>query len=1279
MNRVFPLVRGNACPGSAARANREKISQCVTRQGGIVIAMTLALLFSAILPACAQQVAGVTGVVTDSNGGSIAGVQVTLAGAKTGFSQSVSTNSDGSYLFQKIQPGPDYTLTFVKGGFQTLVLSNVYLGVDTTSTRSVQLQIGEVQQKIEVVAGGEGTLNTTDASVGNVLNERTIHELPNLNRGDVSAFLRLEPGVVSAASANADPNGTRDGVVAGARVDQGNITIDGVDANDQNTGQAFTTIGNASEDAIQEVRTVTANPTADQGRSSGGQIVLTTRGGTNQLHGSLREFNRNTAFEANTFFGNKNKTPVPRLNQNQFGANLGGPIKKSKFFYFFDYEANRVASQANATAVVPFDDVRDGSVAYINNKPGCDKTATRTSAPNCISLASPTQVKGFDPLGIGASQALLNLINTGVKYPHVTDPTGGDGINFGSATFNAPNRDISSTYTTREDFNLTKNQQIFGRLNVVRESATQAVANLPGQPDTTDFINHDFSIALGHTWTLGSNNINQFIFGITSNRFSFPAGNVKASFPNEFFLNTPITNPYGDIGGQYRIAPVPTIRDDFSHTHGKHNFGIGFNLRPFHTTLQNIRDFNFVGVGIGGNLSALDPTFRPADILNDSVAASNWDAAFTQNLGRYQSVFTNYNYSKSGTPFPAGTGKIRTFKQRELELYVNDSWRATSHLTVGYGVRWQYEGVPYERSGNETVSNNVDWHKLLATRLQNGLAGITDNPPILAYVLGGPANHGPGYYQQNWKNFSPRLSLAYTPSFKSGALHHVFGDNKSVIRAGGSVVYDRFAVGAFNFIQDQFTYIFQNAGLVNFGVANDPTNSLKNDPRFQSVTFVPQQPAAPTITPPPFTPFIDSAGNPTAVGQQNNYTVDPKFRIPYSYVVNFGVQRELRGNFLLEVDFVGRYAHSLFAAADAGQLADFKDLTTGGAQPGGQLLSAALNAIATQIRNGVQPANVTPQPFIENQFRPGGTQILANFFQSNFQFGDFANIVAQSSKFGVFAPNIGISDQFVANLYGTNNSASSFNGMLVSLRKRLSNDLQFDFNYTLSHSIDNSSFATNASKGDVGIFAPTICDAVHPRNCRGNSEFDARHIFNANGIYDLPFGKGKRIGGNSSSLLNTIIGGWTISTIFQAHSGFALNILSGGFANSTTYTTPALFTGSTSALSGHIHTVNGELQYFANPTAAQAAFSEPFFGQGGNRNVGRGPGYWNFDSAVIKDFRMPWSDGQRLQFRWETFNTFNHPNFAEPSVSLGSPQLFGQITQTVNVGRIMLFGLRYDF
>jgi len=254
MNGVFVATNRSARPETAVWASPARVLRDVRRTVSGALVMTLALLFCGILPARAQQVAGATGLVTDPNGGAIAGVQVTLSNTKTGYSQTVSTNNDGSYLFQKIQPGPDYTLTFVKDGFQTLSLSSVYLGVDTTSTQSVQLQIGQVQQKIEVVAAGEGTLNTTDASVGNVLNERTIHELPNLNRGDVSAFLRLEPGVVSAGSANADPNGTRDGVVAGARVDQGNITIDGIDANDQNTGQAFTTIGNASEDAIQEVQ-----------------------------------------------------------------------------------------------------------------------------------------------------------------------------------------------------------------------------------------------------------------------------------------------------------------------------------------------------------------------------------------------------------------------------------------------------------------------------------------------------------------------------------------------------------------------------------------------------------------------------------------------------------------------------------------------------------------------------------------------------------------------------------------------------------------------------------------------------------------------------------------------------------------------------------------------------------------------------------------------------------------------------------------------------------------
>lgn len=1245
--------------------------------------LTGLLLLLLPLSASAQQVAGVTGIVADKSGGSLAGVHVSLTNASTGFSQTTTTNENGSYLFQKIAPGPGYVLTFTKDGFQSVTLTNVYLGVNTTSTQNAQLELGTIQQTVEVRANGEGTLNTTDASIGNVIDTRTLHELPTLNRGDVSAFLRLEPGVVSSGGdpGISDPNNTRDGAVNGARVDQGNITVDGIDANDQNTGQSFTTIGNASVDAIQEVRTVTANAGADQGRSSGAQIALITKGGTNEFHGSLREYNRNTFFEANSFFNNKSHVPVAKLNRNQFGANLGGPIKKDKLFFFFDYEADRQASQANNSAVVPFDDVRDGSVAYINDGPGCDKTATRVSAPSCISLASPAQVAALDPLHIGPSAALLSLLNGGVTYPHVTDPSGGDGINFGLSVFNSPNGSISGTYISRVDYNFTNKQKIFGRFNIVRQNATQTPANLPGQPDTTEFVNHDFSFAVGHTWTINSNNVNQFIFGITGNRFQFPAGNVAPTFPNELSLNTAITNPYGDIGSQSRIAPVPTIRDDFSHVHGHHNLGFGFNLRPFHTTLQNIRDFNFILVGLGGNLTGLNSQFRPSDatfgtnkgILNDPLATGNWDGAFTQDLGRYASIATNYNYNNAGKAFPPGTGKIRNFKQRELEIYAQDSWRVRSNLTIGYGLRWQYEGVPFEENGNETVSNNVTWQTLLSTRIKNGLNGDASNPPLLQYVLGGPANHGPSYYQQNWKNFAPNLSVAYTPNFKSGPLHSLFGDNKTVLRVGGSIAYDRFAAGAFNFIQDQFTYIFQNSGTINFGI-NNPAVDLANDPRFTKVTDVPQQPPAPAVTALPFTPFVDAHGNPTQPGVNSNYTLDNKFRIPYSYVANVGFQRELPGNFQIEVDYVGRFAHSLFAGADAGQLADFKDPTSG------QLLSSALNSLATQLRNGVPAQNVTPQPFFENQTGPGASRFFAGALGPNFVFGDFANIVAALAKNGFLAPNIGLSGQFNSNLYGTNIATSSFNGLLTSLRKRVSNNLQFDFNYTFSHSIDSSSFATNAIKSDVSIFAPTICDSINTRNCRGNSEFDTTHVFNANAIYDLPLGRGQMIGRNSPGWANVIIGGWRVSTIFQAHTGFAMNILSGGFANSTTYTTPAILSGQSSALASGIHTVGGnQTQFFKDPAAALAAFSEPMFGQGGNRNIGRGPGYWNFDMGVIKDFQMPWSESHKLQFRWETFNTFNHPNFAEPSVSLANPQTFGVITQTVNGGRVMLFGLRYDF
>src|SRR5690349_8169814 len=261
--------------------------------------------------AMAQSTAGVTGIVKDSNGAVIAGAEVKLTDKKTGTELTTKTNDQGVYDFQKVAPGTGYTLTFTNPGFQTLVINDVALGVGVTSTHNAEMTIGEVTGTVVVTASNEVTLNTSDASIGNVIGERRLKDLPIQLRNSPAALIGLQPGVVGN---NVGATGTnRIGSVTGARADQGNITVDGIDTNDVTTGQFAATVGNAPIDAIQEFRTVSANPGASEGRSSGGQIELVTKGGTNEFHGNVREYNRTAATAANTFFNNRSGVARPQL------------------------------------------------------------------------------------------------------------------------------------------------------------------------------------------------------------------------------------------------------------------------------------------------------------------------------------------------------------------------------------------------------------------------------------------------------------------------------------------------------------------------------------------------------------------------------------------------------------------------------------------------------------------------------------------------------------------------------------------------------------------------------------------------------------------------------------------------------------------------------------------------------------------------------------------------------------------------------------------------------
>lgn len=1252
----------------------------------ILSSMLLALMLFPVLVS-AQAVSGVTGIVTDSTGAIVPGVAVTLTDTKTSKDLTTKSNDQGVYLFQNVPPGQGYKLTFSVEGFQTLVLSDVTLGVAKTETHNAQLSAGDVSATVEVTSTNDVTLNTTDASIGNIIDTRQLRELPIQIRSSPAALIGLQPGVVGNNVGTGSAN--RVGSVTGSRADQGNITVDGIDANDQATNQAFATVGNAAIDAIQEFRAVSTNPSASEGRSSGGQIQLVTKSGTNDFHGSLREYNRTTATTANSFFNNRSRLPRPQLTRNQFGGNIGGPLPffnfgeggptfisgRDKLFFFFDYEARRDASQVSYTRTVPLNHFRSGGLGYINNTAGCATNSRLNTTPQCITILTPAQVAALDPSGIGSNQALLSFINS--RYPQANDLTLGDGINTGGFRFNAPFSRKDNTYTTRIDSNLTDKQRLFGRVNIARRNQTDTVnsvaAQFPGDPETALIIVEDYSWVVGHSWVVNSSLFNQITVGVSHSGLQFPKP-FKPSFPNSFTFG-PLSAPYAGLSSQDRIVDTPTIRDDATYTRGSHSFQFGTQLKPIKSQSGLVNDFNFATIGLGGNTTALNATLRPSTIRTGATASGAYDRAFAFLLGRYASIATNFNYSPNGQPFQPGSGKDRTFRYNEYEFYGQDNWRIRNDLTINLGLRWQYYEPPYEVNGFQ-AANDVDLNQLFDRRLRNAAAGISGPTaePLLTYTLIGKENGGRPYYDPDYNNFAPRFGFAYNPSFKDGFMSKLFGDRKTVIRGGGSLVYERVA-GAVTFIQDQVTYLFDNSRTTNFGVTN-PRTSLMNDPRFTGINSLPIQNVAPTITN-PFTPFVEGGIPVGNASGETNYAIAQNFETPYSIQYSLGIQREFGGNFLLDVAYVGRQGRKLFTQADAAQVLDFKDNASG------QFLLTAFNNLQSQIVGG---GAITNQPWFENQVNAAAlanygvgctgfgvascTDLVNTFFGSLVEIGDASDTIQALYSNGLLFPNVGISGQFSTNAYITNLGSSSYNGMLVSLQKRFSKGFQFDLNYTLSHSIDNNSTVANT------VFGGLICDLRNLRVCRGDSDFDIRHLITANGIFELPVGRGRFIGKDMPYWLDAVVGGWNLTGIFAYRSGLPFSTTTGSFPVGFVLDSPGVFTSNVN-VTGTIHDDGSTIQYFQDPNGVLSAIRNPFGGEIGNRNNLRGPTFWSADIALLKNFKMPW-EGHKLQIRAEAYNAFNHNSFGLPAANINAAG-FGQITTSSSTPREMQFAIRYDF
>lgn len=1216
----------------------------------------------------AQAVATVTGVVTDTSGAVISGVQVLLSNPATGVQYTAETNSAGSYRISPVIPGPGYQLTLTYTGFSPFHVDNIYVNVANVRTQNAQLKPGQ-SVEITVNAAGQGvTLNTEDASIGNNLEVSRLNDLPIQTRSSPAVLFTLQPGV------------TLSGATSGARVDQTNATLDGLDVNDFGTGNFQSIVANAPVDSVQEFRGTSGGFTSASGPGGGGQFQMVTKSGSNHWHGNLNEYHRDNSTVANDWFNNLAGIRAAKLVRNQFGGAVGGPIKHDRLFFFFDYNNSRIAQSSAVTRKVPLPSFVAGNVSYINNNPSCTYTSRQNTTPNCISAYTPAQVQQLDPAGVGESPAVLALLK---QYPAPNDLTYGDGVNTGGYRFNSPQPDTATNYVGRLDYNLTNTIHLWGRGTIARENQFRDPSQFPGQPPATQFVDRSYAYVIGMDWQISNNKTNQVAYGSNVQDWSFP----KPSNPWGLYqvsLGGNADSYYSSpSNAQARRIPIPQVQDTFNWQIGRHNLTLGGTFKWITQTSSTTLAYDTYNIGLNFTVQALNGDLRPKNILaGSSTAQSTWDNAFTDILGRVGGISGTFNYNAQGQPQPQGTPQVLNYRYYQPQVYIADTWKVTPHFTLSYGLSYQYFSVPYETHGLETVqTTTIDSY--IKARVAQSSAGASGNNavPFLTYVLGGPVNHGPGLYQSDFKNFGPHVGFAWNPAF----------DPATVFSGSFATVYDRTIVSAVQYQQTQFSYLFQQPLSAQFGSGSDPVGALRDNARYDA-----PPPVVPPTTPKaPFTPYVTSDGVPYGLqtGAAFNEMIDPTLKTPYSLMFTFGMQHAFSNSTLLKIDYVGRLGRRLLAQADSEQLIEFPDNASG------QNMSAAVGNLTKALRAGLDPVNdpnsVPVQPWFENQLPagygvgqgfPNNTAWVAYNYQTLLTRGDFADTIQGLSS--LLQPNVGMAAQFSENTMYTNKGFSTYHGLLVTLQKNLSHGLQFTANYTWSHSLDNvSATANTVAFGGYGF----ICDVLRPRSCRGNSDFDTAHYFTSTFTYLLPFGRGRSIGGNMPWGLDEILGGWDISGIPVWHSGQVFTPVGSAFVAGYANNAPVLFNGDRGAIERKVHKTNGTMNLFKDPTAAVNAFQGPIGFQIGSRNILRGPQYFNVDAGLAKTFRVVPDWGLVLKLRADAFNVLNHPNFETPTNTGGynditSPSNFGQLTKMISgnsdtawAPRVVQLSLRMEF
>ena len=977
------------------------------RIGARVVTRLVGFLLACSALALAQNATtSLRGTVYDAKGAVVAGAAVTLSNPATGFSHTSKSDGQGNYQFLELPPAK-YELIVNAAGFAEMRQSGLELQVATPATLNVNLQVTGGTVTVEVNSSAP-LVNTQDASMGHAFGEDQIADLPFEGR-DPAGILSLQTGVVFTGNSThiSSASDSRSGAVNGARSDQTNITLDGVDNNDELLGTAFTGAIRAPLDSLEELKVTTSNSDADTGRSSGGQVSEVTKSGTNRFHGSVYAYNRPTFTTANDWFNKAAQiqadqpNTAPFLLRNTFGANVGGPIIKDRLFFFAAYEGQRKREDLQVTRVVPSMGLRAGNISYPCDSVG-DTANCVASNPNVqsvngqlVATLNSSQIASMDPncsgigtcpLGPGANPLIAylqgnpNSSPTSVfnLYPQPNTDTVGDGFDYQGFTFPSPLPSGLNDYVLKIDYNLTKNGNHRLFLKGIMDNEQQAERSssvtvtgdggeqFPGQPEGQTEHDNNKGITVGYTATFSSTLINNFHFGYISQLI-----NIEG-LQNQPFVNfrgmdninafTPTINTH---------VPVKNFVDDVTKVMGNHTLGFGGNYRQidnlresneqnFFGALTNVYWLNFSGISnTGSSLDPAafgyqsgatgDPNFRYPAV--DPNFGANYDFAMAALAGLITQVNANYELDKNLNVIPQGQIVPRHFRDHEYEIYWQDQWRMKPNLTFTYGLRYSILQPPYETTGTQ-VSPTISLHDWFNQRGAAAAQGNVYNP-IIGFQLSGQANGKQPYWGYDYKDVAPRLALAYSPSGDSGWSRRLWGgQGKTSIRAGYGIYFDHFGEGITNTFDREGSF-----GLTTAEVNPAGIQTVDASARYSGLYNIPTSSAlGPLIGAPPTGPFpvFPPSGAATPGGFAITWGLDDKLKTPYSHVIDFSITRELPSNFVFEASYVGRFAHRLMQEEDLAEPTNLYDPVSK------TTYFQAAQALARQYYAGTAIQNITP-------------------------------------------------------------------------------------------------------------------------------------------------------------------------------------------------------------------------------------------------------------------------------------------------------------------------------